>query len=133
MTKLRLGLLAFVLLAVVSGVFAQGSKARHRSMKTHAAQVAITPDEIKWGPAPPSLPPGAQLGVLQGDPSKPGAPFHIRSVFPDGYTVPPHWHPTDENVMVLEGAMLMGQGDKFDESAARELPAGSFATMPKGM
>ena len=31
----------------------------------------ITPDQIKWGPAPPSLPPGAQLAVLDGDPASP--------------------------------------------------------------
>ena len=38
---------------------------------------------VKWGPAPPALPPGAQMAVLDGDPSKPGL-FTIRAKFPDG-------------------------------------------------
>src|SRR5277367_944405 len=32
------------------------------------AQNAFTPDQIKWGPAPPFVQPGAQLAVLEGDP-----------------------------------------------------------------
>ena len=26
------------------------------------------PDEVQWGPAPPALPPGAQMAVMAGDP-----------------------------------------------------------------
>src|ERR1700704_4447259 len=32
--------------------------------------VIQTPQEAQWGPAPPMLPPGAQIAVLAGDPSK---------------------------------------------------------------
>ena len=91
----------------------------------------ITPDQIKWGPAPPSLPPGAQLAVLDGDPGKPGS-FTIRGKFPDGYVVPPHWHPTDERLTVIQGTLGMGLGEKFDPAAGREMPAGSYALMPQG-
>jgi hypothetical protein len=31
-----------------------------------------TPDSIKWGDAPPTLPKGAKLAVLYGDPTKDG-------------------------------------------------------------
>ena len=92
----------------------------------------ITPDQIKWGPAPPSLPPGAQLAVLDGDPGKPGS-FTIRGKFPDGYVVPPHWHPTDEHVVVLSGTLMMGTGDKAEPSAMHALAAGSFSRIPKTM
>ena len=90
----------------------------------------ITPDQIKWGPAPPSLPPGAQLAVLDGDPAKPGS-FTIRGKFPDGYVVPPHWHPTDEHVVVISGTLMMGTGDKAEPSAMHALAAGSFSRVPK--
>ena len=93
--------------------------------------VMFTPDQVKWGPAPPALPPGAQMAVLDGDPSKAGVPFSIRAKFPDGYKVPPHWHPTDENVTVLQGTLMMGLGEKFDPSQAHTLKAGSFSRMPK--
>src|SRR5215467_14650958 len=72
------------------------------------------------------------LAVLSGDPFKPG-PFVIRTKMIDGFVIPPHWHPEDENITVIEGTFLMGMGDKVDKSAMREMPAGSFATMPKGM
>src|SRR5262245_3727339 len=85
-----------------------------------------TPDQLKWGPAPPSLPPGAQMTVVSGDPGAKG-PFVIRAKFPDGYRVPPHWHPTEENVTVLSGTLLMGTGDKVDPAAAHALGAGSFS------
>jgi quercetin dioxygenase-like cupin family protein len=121
-----LGLLAFFAGAVV---VAQ-DKAGHADDAKH---VAVRPDAIKWGPAPPGLPPGAQMAVLVGDPTKAGAPYVTRAKLPDGYKVPPHWHPSDENVTVLQGTLLMGQGEKFDPSKAEELPAGSFMRMPKTM
>src|SRR5262249_42360306 len=99
--------------------------------KAEQAHTMITPNDIKWGPAPPALPPGAQFAVLSGDPSK-AEPFTIRLKAPDGYKIMPHWHPTDENVTVLEGTFAMGVGEKFDEGAAHEMPVGSFVRMPKG-
>jgi hypothetical protein len=58
-----------------------------------AAQAAdahsiMTPQDIKWGPAPPVLPPGAQTAVLYGDPSKEGL-FALRIKLPQGYHIPP--------------------------------------------
>jgi Domain of unknown function (DUF4437) len=98
-----------------------------------AKHVAIAPSDIKWGPAPATLPSGAQMAVLDGDPSKAGAPFVIRAKFPDGYRVSPHWHPTDENVAVLSGTFLVGVGDAFDEKAMTSLATGGYAHMPKRM
>src|SRR4030095_14927539 len=34
------------------------------------AHVIQTPAAAQWGPAPPPLPPGAQIAVLAGDPTK---------------------------------------------------------------
>ena len=97
-----------------------------------APHVVLTSNEVKWGPAPPVLPPGAQVAVLDGDPFKPGF-FSIRLKFPDGYRVPPHWHPTDENIVVVQGTFLIGMGNQFNESAARALPAGGFTKLPQKM
>ena len=36
-----------------------------------SAHVLQMEKEAQWGPAPPMLPPGAQIAVLTGDPSKP--------------------------------------------------------------
>ena len=136
MRKYQLSLLILALPAAVSLGFAQpGQEGKDRSASTgtYAAHLVVTPDQIKWGPAPPSLPTGAQMAALEGDPSKAGAPFAIRARFPDGYRVPPHWHPRDETIIVLQGTFGMGLGERFDPAAGRELPVGSYAVTPKGV
>jgi quercetin dioxygenase-like cupin family protein len=85
--------------------------------------------EAKWGQAPPMLPPGAQIAVLAGDPSK-AAPYTVRLKFPANYNIPAHSHPTDENVAVVSGALYMGMGDKLDKKAGHALGAGGYALMP---
>ena len=87
--------------------------------------------EAKWGPAPPMVPPGAQIAVLAGDPGKP-APFTVRLKFPANYAIPAHSHPTDENVAIVSGALFMGMGDKLDKSAGAALSAGGFTLVPAG-
>jgi len=84
---------------------------------------------IAWGPAPAVFPAGAKMAVLQGDPST-AALFTVRLEMPDGYTIPPHFHPTDEHVTVIEGTFLVGMGDKADFSKPLALPAGGFITAP---
>jgi quercetin dioxygenase-like cupin family protein len=95
------------------------------------SHVFVVPQELQWGPASPKLPPGAQFAIVLGDPKTPGAPYVFRTKLPDGYSVPPHWHPMDENVTVLKGAMWVGFGERFEDQALRELPAGSFTLLPK--
>jgi len=136
MKKYQIGSVVLVLLAVVSLSLAQadkdkGKKAQAMTGKAEQSHTMVTPNDVKWGPAPPALPAGAQVAIMDGDPSKAGQGFTIRLKTPDGYKVMPHWHPTDENVTVLEGTFLIGIGDKFDQAAAHEMPAGSFARMPK--
>ena len=134
MTRFRFSVVVFAVLIGISFAFAQTKKPiTKEGLQGHAGHTATTPDELKWGPAPPGLPSGAQMAVVSGDPSKAGGSYTIRTKFPDGYKVPPHWHPNDENVTVIQGTINLGMGDKFDESAAKALPAGSFALMPKNM
>jgi quercetin dioxygenase-like cupin family protein len=94
-----------------------------------ATHVMVDAAQLKWGPAPAGLPAGAQVAVLDGDPGKPG-PFAIRVKMPDGYTVPPHWHPTTENLVILSGSLMVGVGDKIDEGSMHGLAAGAYAKMP---
>jgi mannose-6-phosphate isomerase-like protein (cupin superfamily) len=91
------------------------------------AQNAFTPDQVKWAPVPPFLPPGAQLAVLEGDPMATTGDFTIRLKMPDGYKVPPHTHPHRENVTVISGTLKVGMGDMFDAGKMMSFGAGSFA------
>src|SRR5439155_9370624 len=89
-------------------------------------------ENLKWQDGPASLPPGAKIAVLDGDPNKPG-PFVMRFKFPDGYRVAPHTHPKPERVTVISGVLMIGMGDKFDLAKAEPMPAGTFGTWPAGM
>jgi hypothetical protein len=130
LTSKRLGVVAAAALAVWAGAQAADDKGKvHSADKDH---VAVRPDDIKWGPSPPALPAGAKFAVLAGDPTKAG-PYVIRAQLPDGYKVPPHWHPSDENVTVIKGTLMVGKGEKFNAEAAEAMPAGSFISMPKEM
>jgi len=76
-------------------------------------QPPINADEVKWGPAPPNIPAGAQIAVLAGDPSSDG-PYVVRLKMPANYNVPAHYHPKDETVTVISGDFHVGMGDKLD-------------------
>ena len=133
MRKVTLSALILVLFAAYTWSLAQSRRTPPQAPQKKTGHVVLTPDDLKWGPAPPGLPPGAQLAVLRGDPSKAGSSFHMRVKFPEGYKVPPHWHPTDENVVVIQGTMMIGAGDTFDESNMKVMPAGSYGLMPMRM
>jgi hypothetical protein len=94
---------------------------------------AFTPDAMQYGPAPSFIPPGAQLAVLEGNPLAPSGDYTVRLKMPDGYRIPPHWHPRRENVTVISGSFKVGMGDRFDESSMMTFPAGSFAYLDPDM
>jgi len=90
------------------------------------------PDSLVWKDAPASLPPGAKVAVLEGDPARDG-PFVMRMKFPDGYRVLPHTHPKPERVTVISGTLQIGMGETFDAAQTQPMPAGTFGTWPAGM
>src|SRR6476620_9589447 len=65
---------------------------RDRGARAAARGRPTAVKEAQWGPAPPMLPPGAQIAVLSGDPGK-AAPYTVRLKFPANYAVPAHSHP----------------------------------------
>jgi len=94
-----------------------------------SAHVMENLSAAKWGPAPPLLPPGAEIAVLAGDPTKPGS-YTVRLKFPANYNIPAHSHPTDENVTVVSGELFMGMGDALDRTTGMGLGVGGYGLMP---
>jgi quercetin dioxygenase-like cupin family protein len=87
---------------------------------------------LKWQDGPASLPKGAKIAILEGDPNQKGA-FVFRIKVPDGYRIPPHTHPKPERVTVISGTFNIGMGEKFDPGKGKAMPAGTFGTWPAGM
>ena len=96
------------------------------------AGAKASPTALKWGDAPPSLPSGAQMAVVSGDPGKKGM-FAIQLKMPADYAVPPHSHPTNEVVKVVSGKLHYGMSDKMDMAKAKTLTVGHAATMKAKM
>jgi len=119
-------------LALMTGLLCIAFCARNAAAAQAAHPGIFTPKDVTWGPGPDSLPPGAKLAVLEGDPGKSGE-FTLRLDLPGGYKIPAHSHPTTENVTVISGEFHAGMGDKLDPSEGLTLPSGSFASLPAQM
>jgi quercetin dioxygenase-like cupin family protein len=85
----------------------------------------------KWTDGPPSMPPGAQMILIEGDLKK-AEPFVFQLKLPAGYEIAPHTHPTAEHVTVLSGTFYMGTGEQLDPNKAVALTPGSFAAFEPG-
>jgi quercetin dioxygenase-like cupin family protein len=121
---MRLVAFSFGAAAILASAMPLGAAEQHH-------HTVVTADAVKWGAAPPSLPPGAQAAALLGSPAKEG-PFVLRLKFPAGFVIPPHRHTKDEFVTVLAGGFAIAAGEKRNASA-EPLPAGSFVHLPAGM
>jgi len=130
----KLAVLFMAAFVIIIGLTAceKQEKAEHVMTPNQSAHVMITDAELTWVDGPSSLPDGATMVVLEGDPTKAGL-FTLRFKLPANYKVPPHFHPAEEHVTVLSGSFSMGLGENFDESALKELPVAGFAVMPTGV
>ena len=130
-------LMLLIALAVLIAPLAQAQQLTEADKKvtaqSAASEMGVFPAaQVKWMNGPASLPAGAKLAVLEGDPAKEGF-FTMRLWLPDGFKISPHWHSKVEHVTVVSGIFNLGMGEKFDQAGAREMPAGTFGFWPAGM
>jgi len=78
-----------------------------------AATIQVT--NVVWKDAPPTMPKGTTIAVLEGSPQEKGI-FTIRLKVPAGSTIPLHTHPRPERVTVLSGEVsvdIEGKSTRF--------------------
>jgi quercetin dioxygenase-like cupin family protein len=80
----------------------------------------------------PIQPMSEDVEVLFGDPEVAGQPFVMRIRELPGGVIPPHRHPVDEHITVVQGTLYFAVGDKFDYAAMKEVKAGGYAFIPAG-
>jgi quercetin dioxygenase-like cupin family protein len=112
----------FGVIAVVGVAFGQEKSAA-------AGHGIVRSADLKWTP----IIKGCDMAAIGGDPSAEGTPFTVRLRCASGTVIPAHWHPTDENVTVLEGTFQVGMGDKYDATKLDTMSPGNFVSMPKEM
>lgn len=78
-------------------------------------QLVVRGETIDWKPCPPNLPEGCELAVLEGSPKEADL-FTVRFRVSGAFLMPPHTHPKDERVTILEGKVAVA----FGEDATRE-------------
>ena len=99
---------------------------------SHAmAQSSADPVSLQWT-VPTTLPPSARVAVANGDPTGPGETTFLIAM-PNGYRIPPHFHPSSVHLEVSEGSLLVGMGDEVDPRQTQPLAAGDSASVPAGM
>ncbi|HTO78886.1 MAG TPA: cupin domain-containing protein [Methylocystis sp.] len=119
-----------VVIGALTGLlFATGSLLAADEIGAHKV---FLPQEIQWGTGPASLPAGAQMAVLYGDPQKSGI-FVLRVKLPKGYKIAPHMHKQSEILTVISGSLDLGLGPAADHASVETLPAGGFSSMPHGV
>jgi hypothetical protein len=120
-----------VMLALALGVAVHGHEPT--STKHMEGGIELFPmNKIVWKDGPASLPKGAKIAVLEGDPNKEG-PFVFRIKAPDGYRIPPHTHPKTERGTVISGTFNIGMGEVFDKKLTTAMPAGTYGFWETGM
>lgn len=110
--------------AVASEAVAQESADAMGGMSAVSAK-SITFADI----AVPGFDPGMKIAVIDGNPDADG-PYTLRLAFPAGYRFPPHFHPMTENLTVLSGTLLLGMGDRADDSKLQAYEAGDYLHLP---
>ena len=126
-----------LIVAAAALVFASDETTKSSTASTSASATSEThkvmnPADLKWGDAPPGLPAGGKMAVLNGDPTQSG-PFTARLKAPAGYTIKPHTHPTAERLTVISGSFKIGMGEKLDEKSMQEMRPGSYVVLPANM
>ncbi len=105
-----------ILIATIATAFAQGGTLK---------PATVLPDQLTFAAAPN----GTMQAAVVGDQTKAGL-YAVRTKFPAGLKILPHFHPDDRIVLVQSGTLYVGFGETFDEAKMRALPAGSVFTEP---
>jgi quercetin dioxygenase-like cupin family protein len=106
-----------------------GAAALAIEARAEAMHEVVRSDAIEWQEGPDTLPPGAEIALLHGDPYAEGV-YALRVKLPPDYVVPPHFHPRTENVTVLEGTLYLGMGETFDRAKGEAMGPGAFLSIP---
>ena len=131
-----IGFLCALAPRAVAGQAASSPGPQDPSHGAMAAASGVARADGGKGPHEPRLiplrPMAGDVELLYGDPEVPGQAFVMRIRELPGTKVPPHSHPVDEHITILQGSWHFAIGPEFRLDALQELKTGSYAFAPKG-
>ena len=90
--------------------------------QTKSSPVIVSGSDAKWTHEAGD-PPDTENVVLRMDQTNGSMELLVR--FPAGHVFKPHWHESNERIIVLEGRLAIGQGDQ-----QIQVDAGGYAFLP---
>jgi quercetin dioxygenase-like cupin family protein len=118
-----------IVCALVAASLAMACVSSAQEKSAASAHGIVRSADLKWTP----IMKGCEMAAVAGDALAEGAPFTVRLRCAAGTIIPAHWHPTDENVTVLEGTFQVGMGEKYDAARLETMQPGNFFSVPKEM
>ena len=117
-----------LIFAMLCGLQSSSSTAQDHPVAQNRSEVTIvTPDGVVWRGDPK----GMQTARIGGDPQKEGEQFTLWLRMPAGFVMKPHWHPVDENLVVIKGRVLLGTGEHVKAEDAKQIQPDTFVQIPK--
>ena len=101
------------------------SPAEEPNLPVGTLQHVVRAEEVAWGPCPPTLPAGCEIAVLEGNPQTPGL-FTARFKVNSNFVMPPHTHPKEERVTVLQGRVSVAFGRNATHKDAKTFVKGDY-------
>jgi len=123
--QLSLSIFFFFAILIISACTQTTSPVGDMEFPEGSVQHAVKAKDIQWKPCPPNLPGGCQMAVLEGNPKSNGL-FTVRFKISEEFVIPPHTHPKDERVTILQGKMYVAFGKDAVRENAKEFTAGDY-------
>jgi quercetin dioxygenase-like cupin family protein len=102
-----------------------GSQDVSSNSPSEAVQHIVLASDIAWQPCAAHLPAGCEIAVLEGNPGGSGL-FTVRFRLSDAFVMPPHTHPKDERVTVLNGRVSVAFIVDGSQKDAKQFAAGDY-------
>ena len=118
----------FVWAAFISIIGIQGLALSEAPPAQKANIVQLTRDDIKWRPGAG----GVSFALAYGNPTK-SALYAMLVKYPPNFKAPPHFHPIEQVVTVIEGTIYAGLGETFNAGKLKPYTSGSVFTEPLNM
>lgn len=123
--KNQLNLSILILILIIMGCTQSPAPIGEMKFPEGTVQHVVHAKDIQWKPCPPNLPEGCEVAVLEGNP-KSNDLFTVRFKISGEFIMPPHTHPKDERVTILQGKAYVAFGKGAIREKAKEFGPGDY-------